>query len=172
MAPFSALFAVHPSPSSSLTLYICSLSLFSFIFSSESLPSVETTNVVPPAPGYGPMEVTMPSTSRGGLLVHRPSKETDEFLLATRPMPPVASQQWIQELLGRNGSDTGRGGRRKRKFAIETSTINNNTVKRKRPPLEEDEYFLEYLTLRHDGNVDNAKLALLVANGAGRGTYA
>jgi hypothetical protein len=117
------------------------------------------------------MEVTMPSTSRGGLLIHRPSKQTDEFLSALHPLPPVASQQWIQEMIGRSGNNTGRGGRRKRKFAIETSTI-NNTVKRKRPPMEEDEYFLEYLTLRHNGNIDTAKLALLVASGAGRGTFA
>jgi hypothetical protein len=40
-----------------------------------------------------------------------------------------------------------------------------------RPPLEEDAHFLEYLTLRHGGNVETAQLSLLVASGAGRGEY-
>lgn len=35
----------------------------------------------------------------------------------------------------------------------------------------EDERFLEYLTLRHQGNVDTAQLSLLVASSAGRGTF-
>lgn len=35
----------------------------------------------------------------------------------------------------------------------------------------EDEHFLQYLTMRHQGNVETAQLSLLVASSAGRGEF-
>lgn len=43
-----------------------------------------------------------------------------------------------------------------------------STRKRARPT---DEHFLEYLTLRHQGNVETAQLSLLIASSAGRGKF-
>jgi len=117
------------------------------------------------APGYGPMHVKVPPTSRGGLLVHCPTRSTNDFLLFTNPLPPSTPHSWIQETLQQHGG-THRGGRRKRKLTLEETL---QSPKRNRPPSSDDEYFLQYLQLRHQGNVDTAQLALLVASGAGRG---
>ena len=101
-------------------------------------------------------------------MVHKPSTNTDEYLLLTDPLPPHTSQAWIQEIVRNHGGTTlSRGGRRKRKYSFENTPIKE--TKRMRSPLEQDEYFLQYLTLRHGGNVDAAQLSLLVASGAGRG---
>lgn len=170
-AELSPRFAFHPSLQSSLTLLLLYIDVLSTVVVHP--PTTQTpTNAVAAPPGYGPMKVTIPPTcSRGGLLVHAPSQQMDEFLMATTTTTTntahaVVSHEWIQELLWNHGG--GGSGRRRNKRKLRESPF-AVVQKKQRVPLEQDEYFLEFLTLRHDGNVDTAQLALLVASGAGRG---
>ena len=115
------------------------------------------------------MHYEPPPTSRGGRCVHRPSQDCNDFLLYARPSPHTTEESWIQDQLRKYGTNTARGGRRPKRKVPETNEDPVGAVRKRARPLEEDEHLLEYLTLRHKGNVEAAQLSLLVASWAGQG---
>lgn len=133
-----------------------------------------TTTLATTAAGYGPMHTELPPTSRGGLLVHAPTKQTNDYLLSTNPPPLSTTPEWIQAVMETQAPST--GGRRKtttkRKYNLTIDLLGKYDSKKQQrlaEPMESDYQALQYLTVRHAGNIDTAQLALLVANGAGRG---
>lgn len=103
--------------------------------------------------------------------MHAPFKHSDDYLWTTRPSSSTTSSsssslEFVDLVLGKQ---SGRSGRRNKKRKYASFDVPQLTKKPCPPPLEQDEYFLHYLTVRHGGNVDTAQLALLVASGAGRG---
>lgn len=138
-------------------------------------------------------------TSRGGLLVHKPSDDMDRFPHFVQPfMRPledpaplhVTDDAWKQQMIHlhnqeadapkkRGRAPRGAGQKRKRVegeeelvWSLENMLQTRNKEEQCHPSAvlgEDDAFTFEHLYLRHGGNVEAAELNLLVDLSSGRG---
>jgi hypothetical protein len=137
-------------------------------------------------------------TSRGGLRIHTPADDMDRFphfaqplmrSLVHPPPPHVTDDAWKQHMIQlhnreapKKRSRAPRGGLKRKRveeeeelvWSLEGMLQRQKAEKKRQRPLvvgEDDAYTMEYLHLRHYGNVVAAELNLLVDLSAGRGKF-